>query len=172
MSNNAADARTPPPESAEALGGRWVWPPLILALTAALIWWLGRGGPHPEASAAAHSAPAGEAAVDSLPTWPDLGAFFKKAPPSKVELSIPERGMEVKLLAFIEDASKPVDKETWFDFDRLLFDTGSAKLRSPSMEQLRNIAEILKAYPEVDLAAGDAQVGAAPSRVRSSWRSP
>ena len=53
-----------------------------------------------------------------LPPW---GAFFKRKLPNGVELNIPENGIENKLIAFIEDANKPVDKETWFDFDRLLF---------------------------------------------------
>ena len=30
-----------------------------------------------------------------------------------VEVSLPEFGVERKLLAFIEDESKPVDKTTW-----------------------------------------------------------
>jgi outer membrane protein OmpA-like peptidoglycan-associated protein len=47
-----------------------------------------------------------------------------------------------------------VDKTTWFDFDRLLFDTGSATLRPESQEQLKNIAEILKAYPAVEVKVG------------------
>jgi photosynthetic reaction center cytochrome c subunit len=64
-------------------------------------------------------------------------------------------GIESALIAFIEDGSKPVDKTTWFDFDRLLFKTGSAELDSDkSQEQLTNIAEILKAYPKVELKVG------------------
>jgi len=154
VSTDASDAPASPSDAGEALGGRWVWPPLILAATALLIWWLGHStrvemaeAGHPEA---AHPAPE----VTALPTRSDLGAFFKKPLPTKVELSIPERGMEAKLLAFIEDASKPVDKTTWFDFDRLLFDTGSATLRPESREQLQNIAEILKAYPHVEAKIG------------------
>jgi hypothetical protein len=58
---------------------------------------------------------------------------------------VPEFGVERKLIAFIEDAGKPVDKTTWFTFDRLEFETGSANLKPSSMEQLKNIAEILKA---------------------------
>jgi outer membrane protein OmpA-like peptidoglycan-associated protein len=71
-----------------------------------------------------------------------------------VEVSLPEFGVERKLLAFIEDKSKPVDKKTWFTFDRLDFETGSATLRPTSAEQLRNIAEIMKAYPKVALKLG------------------
>jgi len=83
-----------------------------------------------------------------------LGKFLAVKLPSGVELNVPEFGVEKKLIAFIEDASKPVDKTTWFTFDRLEFDTGSADLRPSSMEQLKNIAEILKAFPKVQLMIG------------------
>src|SRR5262249_30858006 len=44
--------------------------------------------------------------------------------------------------------------DTWFDFDRLLFDSGQATLQPASQEQLRNIASILKAYPQVRVQIG------------------
>jgi outer membrane protein OmpA-like peptidoglycan-associated protein len=47
-----------------------------------------------------------------------------------------------------------VDKTTWFDFDRLTFDTGKATLQDSSAEQLQNIALILKAYPRVKVKVG------------------
>ena len=84
----------------------------------------------------------------------DLGAFFKRKLPSGTELNIPENGVENKLVGFIEDDSKPVDKTTWFNFDRLLFDTGKATLQPKSQEQLGNIADVLKAYPNVAIKLG------------------
>lgn len=83
-----------------------------------------------------------------------LGAFFKKKLPNGFELTIPELGIENNLITFIEDNSKPVDKTTWFNFDRINFETGSAKLSSESLEQIKNLAEILKAYPSVNLKVG------------------
>ncbi len=71
-----------------------------------------------------------------------------------MELKIPQFGVENKLIAFLSDSSKPVDDTTWFNFDRLLFDTGSATLQPSSQEQLGNIANILKAYPNVHLKIG------------------
>jgi outer membrane protein OmpA-like peptidoglycan-associated protein len=61
--------------------------------------------------------------------------------------------MEDNLLAFIQ-SPRPVDDTTWFDFDRLLFDTNSATLQPSSQEQLHNVAEILKAYPNVHVKIG------------------
>jgi len=86
--------------------------------------------------------------------WASLGAFFKTKLPDGTELNIPQYGVENKLLQFIQDSSKPVDDTTWFDFDRLLFDSGSATLQPASDEQLRNIAAIMKAYPNVKLKIG------------------
>ena len=84
----------------------------------------------------------------------NLGAKMDKALSSGVTLNIPENGIENNLLKFIEDKSKAVDKTTWFDFDRLTFETGKSSLKSESAEQLKNIAEILKAYPNVNVKVG------------------
>ncbi len=45
-------------------------------------------------------------------------------------------------------------RETWFEFDRLNFETDSARIRADSQEQLRNTAAILKAYPQVRVKIG------------------
>jgi outer membrane protein OmpA-like peptidoglycan-associated protein len=84
-----------------------------------------------------------------------LGEFVAKKLACGVELNIPSNGIEAQLAAFIEDASKPVDKTTWFNFDRLTFETGKATLdMAKSEEQLKNIAEIMKCYPKAKLKIG------------------
>jgi OOP family OmpA-OmpF porin len=83
-----------------------------------------------------------------------LGRFFKRKLPNGVELDIPEFGIENKLVSFIEDVNKPVDKTTWFNFDRITFETGSNTLSNASLVQTKNIAEILKAFPNVTLKIG------------------
>lgn len=82
-----------------------------------------------------------------------LGTFSLQKLTTGVELNIPELGIENKLLTFIK-SDKVVDKTTWFDFDRLTFETGKATLKPESQEQLKNIAEILKAYPAVNVKLG------------------
>jgi OmpA-OmpF porin, OOP family len=84
----------------------------------------------------------------------DRSAFVSRRLPGDVTLSVPMNGVESKLVAFIEDANRRVDKDTWFSFDRLEFETGSAQLRPSSQEQLRNVAAILKAYPRVRVKIG------------------
>jgi outer membrane protein OmpA-like peptidoglycan-associated protein len=64
-------------------------------------------------------------------------------------------GIEGQLLAFIQDASKPVDKTTWFNFDRLTFQEGKVELDvERSAAQLTNVVEILKAFPATKLKIG------------------
>lgn len=81
-----------------------------------------------------------------------LGDFFKRKLPNGVELNIPENGIESKLLSFISDGT--VDETTWFNFDRINFATGSSNLTAESSEQVKNIAAILAAYPNVNLKLG------------------
>lgn len=88
------------------------------------------------------------------PMWAHLGNMSARKLANGTSLNLPEKGVENRLLAFIEDKSKVVDKTTWFDFDRLLFDTGKATLRAESQEQLKNVTEILKAYPNVEIKLG------------------
>jgi outer membrane protein OmpA-like peptidoglycan-associated protein len=73
--------------------------------------------------------------------------------PGDVQLRISKDGLENGLLTFLED-NRPLEPATWFDFDRLLFDTGKATLRPESRPQLANVAEILKVYPSVAVRIG------------------
>ena len=158
------------PVSPAARSNRWLWP--LLALAALLLIWFttmrGRGstvgatvdsavstGSVAIDSSAPRAAPAASsAATAASDSAAKLGAFGKKALPGGVELNIPERGIESNLIAFITDSSRPVDKTTWFNFDRLNFATGSASILPESGEQLNNIAAILKAYPNVNVKVG------------------
>jgi outer membrane protein OmpA-like peptidoglycan-associated protein len=70
------------------------------------------------------------------------------------ELDVAPNGVESRLAAFIDDKTRSVDKEEWLTFDRLEFETASATLRPSSQAQLRNIAEILRCYPNVNLKFG------------------
>ena len=123
---------------------------LLLALIA---WFASRGCNKPQPVATAPAETAAPAPAPAPAAGP-LGEFIKRKLPDGTELSIPRLGVENKLIDFIEDSSKPVDKTTWFDFDRLTFDTGKATLQDSSAEQLKNIAAIMKAYPKLKLKIG------------------
>jgi outer membrane protein OmpA-like peptidoglycan-associated protein len=159
----SARARTPEPladETREPAG--WLWPVLIFGafVIAGLTWYFSQnnGAAKVTDTATTHttSAPKAESAVaDTTSTAAAaLGSFFKRKLPDGAELNIPENGIENKLIAFIEDPSRTVEPPTWFDFDRLLFATGSATLEPLSNEQLINVADIMKAYPKVSIRIG------------------
>ena len=140
-----------------AKGMNWM---AILAILIALlvVWFVYRALEGPKVD----TKPVADAASSAINTagnaansgWAALGSFFKTKLPDGTELNIPQYGVENKLILFLQDSSKPVDQDTWFDFDRLLFDTGSATLQPASNEQLRNVAAILKAYPNAKINIG------------------
>lgn len=69
-------------------------------------------------------------------------------------LSLPEKGVELKLVEWIQNKANEIDKTTWFNFDRILFQTGSASLNKVSDEQIKNIATIMKAMPSLEFKIG------------------
>jgi len=133
----------------------WLWPAVILGLIVlgGLIWYFNRGNAVDTAANTASSAAtqAGNALANGAA---NLGAFFQTSLPDGVVLNIPQNGVENKLLIFVKDPNASVNADTWFDFDRLLFDTNAATLQPSSQEQLQNIANILKAYPNVHIRIG------------------
>lgn len=84
----------------------------------------------------------------------DLGTAVARKLPNGGEISVGTNSVESRLIDFIEDKNKAVDKVTWFTFDRLFFETGKSTLKAESKAQLNNIAAILSAYPNVTLKLG------------------
>lgn len=133
------------PAPVAAASNRWLWPIIALVALALLGFWFFSRSKAPVSDAVSNAGAAASSA---------LGDFFKTKLPDGVELNIPKFGIENKLIAFLGDSSKPVDTTSWFNFDRLLFDTGKATLQPSSQEQLANIAAILKAYPNAHVKIG------------------
>jgi outer membrane protein OmpA-like peptidoglycan-associated protein len=165
-----------PATSDERLGGSPLALLLLLATTAISLWALlypraSWNAPLPtsaratatthgaETPAAAHAAAA--TAATPAATTPDaaadagaLGPMVDHSLPGGARIAVPARGVEGRLLAFLQDASLPADKGTWFDFDRLTFESGSATLQARSKDQLASVAAILAAHPAVKLKIG------------------
>jgi len=70
------------------------------------------------------------------------------------KMDVPSNGIEANLYNFINNKDAQVNDSTWFDFDRLTFETGKNTLDANSQEQLTNIANILKAFPTVKVKIG------------------
>jgi P-type Cu+ transporter len=103
-----------------------------------------------QAHSAAHQKPAEDVTTPAGAS----AETVKKKLPNGVELTIPSSGVEAKMLAFLEAEVKPTKGPTWFDFDRLQFETGKATLQTASREQLRIFAHILAAYSSVRAVIG------------------
>lgn len=108
------------------------------------------------------------ATTDAAPKIPDVALsvstdaapaadqieLIERTLPDGVKINVPSTGADVNLLGFIEDATQVVEKEAWFELDRILFDSDTASLRVESGAQIGNIAAILKAFPNVQLKIG------------------
>jgi OOP family OmpA-OmpF porin len=138
-------------DSAAASGSRWLVPLAILGAVI-LAWVLFRslsGSGTPTASA-----PVTTVATTATDAWAALGEMTRMKLPDGTELNVPALGVEGKLIKYLNDSAVAVSDTTWFDFDRLLFDTGKATLQPASQEQVGNIGAILKAYPNVKIRLG------------------
>jgi OmpA-OmpF porin, OOP family len=139
-------------DSAAASGSRWLVPLAILGAVI-LAWLLFRSLSGPGTPAVtAPVVTAADTAASAVGTA--LGEMTSMKLPDGTELNAPANGVESKLIAYLNDPNSTVSDERWFDFDRLLFDTGKATLLPASQEQLNNIGAILKAYPKVTIRLG------------------
>jgi outer membrane protein OmpA-like peptidoglycan-associated protein len=84
----------------------------------------------------------------------NLGPLTAVKLPDGVSLNVPTNGVETRLLGFIQDPNRNVDEKTLFSLDQIQFNTDSDVLKPGSEEQIRNIAAIMKAYPQVGLKIG------------------
>lgn len=145
------------PEVETASGNRWIWPLLLLAgLGAGIVYYMKNCAAKPELPKAemAEMPKIDSAAIKAAEIAASAAGYMKKLA-SGFELKGNKEGIESKLVAFIEDATKPVDKTTWFDFDRLLFETEKSSIdMAKSADQLNNMVEVLKAFPNVKLKIG------------------
>ncbi|MCX7089302.1 MAG: OmpA family protein [Methylococcales bacterium] len=84
----------------------------------------------------------------------NVADLFEKTLPSGFAIKASKSGIENKLIAFLEDNSKAIDKNMWFTMNGIVFDSGKATLKPESMVQITNITEILKAFPSVKIKMG------------------
>ena len=147
--------------AATTRSSRWIVP-LAIVGALLLVWLLIRSMNMPK-EVAQNASNASNAAVNAMnnamnnaanTAWSALGEVIVVSLPDGTKLNAPSLGVEGKLVNYLNDASAGVSEDKWFDFDRLLFDTGSANLQPASQDQLANMAAILKAYPGVKIRIG------------------
>jgi outer membrane protein OmpA-like peptidoglycan-associated protein len=128
-------------------GSRWAVPGAIVG--ALLLGWL--------VFRSMHTGPAMREAAEentSTSSWTALGEPQKVTLPDGNVITVPAHGVEARLLGYLQASASPAGAVTWFDFDRLLFDSGQATLQPASYDQLNNVAAILKAYPTAKIRLG------------------
>lgn len=133
-------------------GMRWLLPVILVIAAIALIWYFMRGCGSGNVTTGKDSTAvvtpiAIDTAVISAPS-------FKVKLPDGTELDALKGGIEDKLVSFLNDPNSKPDKDVWFDFDNLNFETGSATITAESQKQVNNIAAILKAFPKAKIKIG------------------
>jgi outer membrane protein OmpA-like peptidoglycan-associated protein len=85
-------------------------------------------------------------------------------------VTLPEGGVESRLLVFVQNPGAKLEDATWFNIDQISYDTGSARLRPASQAQLANIGAILTNCPNVrmTIAGYTDNVGNADANLRLS----
>ncbi len=82
-----------------------------------------------------------------------LPTSINKVLSTGANLNFLEGGIEDQVIKFIE-SDVEAGKDNWFNFKALNFASGSNVIDSTSMNEVKNIAEILKAFPNVNIKVG------------------
>ncbi|HRH48786.1 MAG TPA: OmpA family protein [Panacibacter sp.] len=135
-------------------GMGWLLPLLLLVLTAGLVLYFVKGNnsytvgilPAVDTTAEVFQ---GDTVVHEKPT---LSIRLIDG----TELMAFQNGVEKMLLIYLnsKEAADSISKNRWFDFDNLNFETSSSKITDSSINQVKNIAAILKAYPKLKIKIG------------------
>ncbi|OQP66356.1 hypothetical protein A3860_12710 [Niastella vici] len=123
---------------------KWLVPAILVLALLGIIWYF----------AGRNNSTRKNAEPGVIATPPPFGGSVKVKLPNGVEINSNKNGIEQQLVNFLNDNTRQVDNSTWFDFDRLNFETGSSIITTESMPQIRNIAAILKAYPNASIKIG------------------
>ncbi|MBV8251717.1 MAG: OmpA family protein [Chitinophaga sp.] len=157
--SSAASSTVNTVKQAGGSGGKWIWSLLLILVAIILLWYLMRGCGGNKGR---------ETVVDSVTTNQLADSAGTAAPMNtetvreSIQVTLPDGtvlnafkgGIEDQLVTFLKDNSKAAGKDVWFDFDNLNFKTGSAELTEESMQQVSNIAAILKAFPKTKIKIG------------------
>ena len=91
---------------------------------------------------------------DSLIKIPVAENRFSVKLPAGELLYVQKGGIEDQLISFFNDPKSRPSRRFPFNFDQLSFNPGTATITNESMEQIQNIALILKAYPRAKIKIG------------------
>jgi len=129
----------------------WVMPVVVILAALGLVWYFSNLKNTRTEKDTTMVTPTEPGRIAASPTAP--GTVRVKLP-NGVELNAYRNGIEDQLVKFLNDPTGMVDNNTWFDFDKLNFESGSSMITPESMPQIRNIAAILKAFPNASIKIG------------------
>lgn len=140
-------------------GGGWLMWLLLLVLAALAIWYfMGKGcNKSDETLPPTTDTMITETTTETV-TTNTARESMKVILPDGVELDAYKGGIEDQLVSFLKTDYMALGedslKNTWFNFDNLNFETGSATLTAESQAQVANMVAILKAFPKAKLKIG------------------
>lgn len=129
----------------------WVMPIVVILAALGLVWYFSNLKNNRIERNTTMVTPAEPGRIGTPP--PAAGTVNLRLP-NGVVLNAYRNGIESQLVDFLNDPAKKVDNNLWFDFDKLNFETGSSMITPESMPQIRNIAAILKAFPNASIKIG------------------
>jgi outer membrane protein OmpA-like peptidoglycan-associated protein len=160
-------------EEPAAPGNKWLWPLIILLLLAALLWWWFNRSKTAETTTAPVVADTVVTATTTTLVDPatlgkldtatgnfmyNLGSLKEIKLSDGTVFKVGENSSEARLFNFLNDNNVSVDTvdktKGWISLDRVYFETGKNTLTAQSTEQLKNIAAILKAFPNSNIKFG------------------
>ncbi|GAB3016651.1 hypothetical protein GCM10027051_21430 [Niabella terrae] len=179
VKGTASSAASYVEDRAEKAGGgaKWLLPLLLLAALAFLLWWLmGKGCNQSDADQiatdsletsasidAGAATPVPDAVTGSLDTTTgnyiyDVGADTEIKLADGTSLTVGANSTEAKLYHMLNDAAFSIDtvdkSANWVVLDRVYFQTGKSILTDQSAAQVKNIAAILKNFPNAAIKLG------------------
>ena len=149
-------------EVAEAAGMNWLpWILGALGIMAALWFFKGCGDNGAKAKAMAEAAAMKmKRSADSTAAYvikmknEAANAMSNFVLPGGAKIEFPKGSVEDQLIAFVNDKGAAIDKNKWFNFDGLTFETNKATLKAGGEAKLTNVAAIMKAFPMVSIKVG------------------
>ena len=129
-SDSTSRAYTPVKEPQSSSGlPKWVLPLLLAVVGAALLFYLFRSCNAPKTDdvvtdTTAVIAPSPDTTAMTPP--PVARESLKVELPNGISLDAYKGGIEDRLVTYLKDANATISKDTWFDFDNLNFNTGTA----------------------------------------------
>jgi outer membrane protein OmpA-like peptidoglycan-associated protein len=147
----SAQVRDMPRTMRRSSGTRWLVPALVLLAFVGLLWYFISNR---KDSTRENVSMSNRAEPGVIASPPPSGETVKVKLPNGVVINAYKNGIEDRLVDFLDDRGRQVDNSTWFDFDKLNFETGSSTITAESMPQIRNIAAILKAFPNASIKIG------------------